>query len=144
MIFQVGHLYRFEPFYFENGTSKDKFFLVIASAGDDVIMASLPTSKDHIPNIKPQNAGAYEYTDIGLNVYKFDANTKVTNKHTFERDTFIYGSGLNLYNTELLNSHKSNIIDLGKMYNHYFDAIINNLKKSKVIKKKYSKILNQE
>lgn len=40
----------FNPFYFKNGnTSKDKYFVVLNNDNDKIILASLPTRKDHIP-----------------------------------------------------------------------------------------------
>ena len=49
-MFEEGNLLLFRPFIFKNGvTPKDKFFLVL---GKDIqgglLLASLPTSKDHV------------------------------------------------------------------------------------------------
>lgn len=51
-MFEEGSLLLFRPFIFKNGvTPKDKFFLVL---GKDIqgglLLASLPTSKDHVPS----------------------------------------------------------------------------------------------
>jgi hypothetical protein len=51
-MFEEGNLLLFRPFIFKNGaTPKDKFFLVL---GKDIqgglLLASLPTSKDHVPS----------------------------------------------------------------------------------------------
>ena len=48
--FHRGNLLYFNPFIFpDGGTPKPKYFLVLANVGDDVLLASLPTSKDHVP-----------------------------------------------------------------------------------------------
>ena len=51
-MFEEGSLLLFRPFIFKNGvTPKDKIFLVL---GKDIqgglLLASLPTSKDHVPS----------------------------------------------------------------------------------------------
>ena len=48
-MFSPGNLLYFNPFIFpDGGVPKPKYFLVLAEAGDDVLLASLPTSKDHV------------------------------------------------------------------------------------------------
>lgn len=50
-MFEEGNLLLFHPFLFKNGApSKDKFFLVLEKTDDDLLLASLPTSKDHVPS----------------------------------------------------------------------------------------------
>lgn len=50
-MFKEGNILYFEPFYFENGnTPKPKYFLVLKEVDNQLILASLPTSHDHIPS----------------------------------------------------------------------------------------------
>ena len=51
-MFEEGNLLYFDPFLFKNGaTPKPKFFIVLKNdINDEVILATLPTSKDHIPS----------------------------------------------------------------------------------------------
>jgi|AGTN01.1.fsa_nt_gi hypothetical protein len=44
-----GFYARFTPFYFENGNSpQNKNVIVLSSVEDDLLVASLPTSKDYL------------------------------------------------------------------------------------------------
>ena len=50
-MFEEGNLLFFRPFLFKNGAeSQDKFFLVLKKLDGDILLASLPTSKDHVPS----------------------------------------------------------------------------------------------
>ena len=50
-MFEEGNLLLFHPFVFKNGAaSKDKFFLVLENMDGELLLASLPTSKDHVPS----------------------------------------------------------------------------------------------
>ncbi len=50
-MFEEGNLLFFRPFLFKNGAEpQDKFFLVLKKLDGDILLASLPTSKDHVPS----------------------------------------------------------------------------------------------
>lgn len=49
-MFEEGNLLFFRPFLFKNGEPQDKFFLVLKKLDGDILLASLPTSKDHVPS----------------------------------------------------------------------------------------------
>lgn len=50
MIYQDGDLLKFSPFAFKNGDQpKTKYFIVLGHIDDKLLMACLPTSKDHVP-----------------------------------------------------------------------------------------------
>lgn len=52
-MFEEGNILYFNPFYFENGNQpKPKYFLVLKLTEDKAVLASLPTSHDHIPSSK--------------------------------------------------------------------------------------------
>lgn len=48
LMFDEGDILFFDPFIFEDGTSKPKFFVVLKNDNGLSLLASLPTSKDHI------------------------------------------------------------------------------------------------
>ena len=49
-MFTTRKVYYFTPFYFPNGNpSKPKFGIVLGEQDKQVILLSLPTSKNHIP-----------------------------------------------------------------------------------------------
>jgi len=145
-MFKVGHLYRFEPFYFKSRNEKtyspkNKYYIVLAINGEDIILGSLPTSKDHIPEQYQINQGSLDIPQSNVNVYKIAANTQVTECFSFERDTFIYGEQLNTYSLKELSNNNPNIIDLGLIFDNIFNDIIKNLRNSKMVKNKYKKML---
>lgn len=76
-MFDEGDLLCFDPFKFEDGTSKPKFFVVLKNENGLSLLASLPTSKDHIPADLDVHAGCYEFPDRGVNVYVFLAGENV-------------------------------------------------------------------
>ncbi len=48
-MFEEGNLLFFRPFLFKNGaTPENKFFLVLKKLDGDILLASLPTSKNHV------------------------------------------------------------------------------------------------
>ena len=50
-MFQAGELIKFSPFVFKNGNQpKPKYCIVLGQINDKVMMANLPTSKDHVQN----------------------------------------------------------------------------------------------
>lgn len=69
-MFEEGNLLLFRPFIFKNGaTPKDKFFLVL---GKDIqgglLLASLPTSKDHVPSDVEVKHGCLDIAERFVNV----------------------------------------------------------------------------
>lgn len=49
-MFDEGNLLYFSPFIFKNGAPpQPKFFLVLKTMEKGLLLASLPTSKDHVP-----------------------------------------------------------------------------------------------
>ena len=62
-MFEEGNLLFFRPFLFKNGAeSQDKFFLVLKKLEGDILLASLPTSKDHVPSDLEVKHGMLEHT----------------------------------------------------------------------------------
>ena len=49
-MYHTGELIKFSPFVFKNGNQpKPKYCIVLGQINDKVMMANLPTSKDHVP-----------------------------------------------------------------------------------------------
>lgn len=143
MLYEEGMLLRFEPFYFKNGAlSKPKYFVVLKYIGGTLMMASLPTSKDHIPTDLTLSQGCVNDVERDVNAYVFDAGNQVTtNLFAFPRRTFIYAEQVDEYGMEYLNAMKSEVIELGKIKPELFQALIDCLRNSKTLKRKYRKLL---
>ena len=90
-MFEPGNLLYFNPFIFpDGGEPKAKFFVVLGEVEGTLLLASLPTSKDHIPSDVEVTSGCLEIAERMVNAYIFMANDVVTEKgFFFENNTFI-------------------------------------------------------
>src|SRR5574344_1223232 len=102
-MFEEGNLLKFSPFNFKNGaTPKDKYFIVLKNINDGLLLATLPTSKDHVPSDISNAQGCIELPDSQVNVYVFKAKEVIANTinntpFSFVLNTFVYGADVELY-----------------------------------------------
>ena len=146
-MFSPGNLLYFNPFIFpDGGTPKPKYFLVLAETGNDVLLASLPTSKDHVPSDFPVVSGCLELPERMVNAYVLLANTPITdNGFSFRVNTFIYGANIKTYDSSAFLSQKQNseteITLIGKLSGYLFKDIIHCLKNSDAVRNRYKKLI---
>lgn len=149
-MFDEGNLLLFRPFHFSNGSSKPKFFLVLNKDQNEVLLATLPTSQDHVPGDLEIHAGCYEIPERNVNVYVFLKDTDIAvddagNTFHFIKNTFIYGADLQKYPAAAFREQVSNgetVIELkGKINADIYNDLKNCLKKSEAVKNKYKKLL---
>jgi hypothetical protein len=137
-----GTLLYCDPFVFKNGaTPKPKFFIVLANTDDGVMLASLPTSKDHVPGDAEVVRGAVNIPERGVNAYVFEAGDKVTENFAFPRRTFVYGEQVDDYTEEDINAMGSTIQNLGVLKPEILADLKACLKQATNIKRKYVKWL---
>lgn len=146
---EVGNIIYFTPFYFPNGKSKSKpkYFVVLKVVDGKNILASLPTRNDYIPEKDTIIDGCVELKDIKLNCFVISETTKVTEcGKVFEFPTHIYGHQLDTYETKLLNEiyqiEGTDYELFGKMNKIIFKDLIDCLKSSNSVKKKYIRFLS--
>lgn len=145
IMFEPGNLLYFNPFIFpDGGDPKPKFFVVLGEVDETILLASLPTSKDHIPSDVEIKSGCLEIAERMVNAYIFQANEIVTdNGFFFENNTFIYGQNIKTYNTvSFLNqkvSGKMEIEEKGKIKDEIFTALKDCLKNSDAVRKRFKK-----
>ena len=146
-MFEPGNLLYFDPFIFpDGGEPKPKFFVVLGEVDETVLLASLPTSKDHIPSDVEVTSGCLEIAERMVNAYIFMANEVVTeNGFFFEKNTFIYGQNIKTYNTAIFLQQQIakqiEITEKGKLKNDVFTALKECLKNSDAVRKKFKKNL---
>lgn len=146
-MFESGNLLYFNPFIFlDGGNPKPKFFVVLGEVNETVLLASLPTSKDHIPSDVVVKSGCLEIAERMVNVYTFLANEIVTdNGFFFDKNTFIYGQNIKTFNTTVFQGQVSSgetIIELkGKIKDDIFTSLKNCLRQSDAVRKKFKKYL---
>jgi hypothetical protein len=148
-MFNAGNIIYFTPFYFKNGNAaKPKYFVVLKEIDGEAVLASLPTRKDSIPENEVIDSGCIELPDINLNCFVFSPDISVTqcNKH-FDFRTHIYGYQIDSYKIGDLNDiyriENSDYEIFGQMKEDLFNQLIDCLKTSKAVKRKYIRVLNQ-
>jgi len=139
---EEGSLLYFDPFVFKNGaTPKPKFFIVLASTDDNMILASLPTSKDHVPSDATVVRGSVNIPERGVNAYVFEAGDLVTDSYCFPRRTFVYGEQVDDYTVEDIFAMSDNMTNLGKLKPEIFSELKACLKRASNMKRKFAKYL---
>ncbi|GHT18552.1 hypothetical protein AGMMS4957_01040 [Bacteroidia bacterium] len=147
-MYTAGSILYFTPFFFKNGNApKNKYFIVLGSSGDDLIVASLPTSQDHVPNYLPKKHGCIEDSRSNFNCYYFEKGRIISECNTFffPLDTYIYGEQVDVMSKNLLNSQyqteNKDYIKLCNLSSTEFDLIRNCLINSASVKRKIQKYL---
>lgn len=146
-MFEPDNLLYFNPFIFpDGGDPKPKFFIVLGEVDETMLLASLPTSKDHIPSDVEVLSGCLEIAERMVNAYVFMANEVVTEDgFFFEKNTFVYGQNIKMYNTTaFLQQQIDGQIQIsikGKLTDDVFSALTNCLKNSDAVRKRYKQYL---
>ena len=146
-MFEERTIIYFDPFYFKNGNrAKPKYFVVLKNQNDQNVLASLPTRTDSIPAKEEIDKGCLELPEINLNCFVFLSSCIITEcEKTFDFKTHIYGHQLDVYETEFLREiypiEGTDYFIWGIMKEDLFESLINCLKTSKSVKRKYKKLL---
>ena len=152
-MFEPGNLLFFKPFIFKNGAPPQNKFMVVL--GQDVsgntLLASLPTSKDHVPSDIEVKTGCIDLPERQVNVFVFSAGETITVEQddtcsfSFDVNTFIYGSDLDTYPVSTFHqqiSDKLSVVEYkGRISDSNFTALKECLQNSKMVKNKYKRIL---
>ena len=151
-MFDKGNLLYFEPFLFKNGAPpKNKYMVVLGEDSDgQMILVSLPTSKDHVPGDLEMSAGCIDLPNRQVNVFVFPANvpvayTKEGSMFAFKVNTFVYGSNIDAYPVATfdlqISRSETNVRFVGVLSDNYFSSLIECLKASKMVKNKFKRLL---
>lgn len=141
-MFAEGQLLRFDPFRFKNGTpGKPKFYVVLKHMGEDLMMASLLTSQDHVPGDLSDRTGCVSVVERGVNAYVFAPEEQVTERFAFPLRTYVYGEQVDEYSQSYLDAMGSDADDLGLLPSDRLETLRECLKQSPLIKRKYFKLL---
>lgn len=150
-MFEEGNLLRFDPFLFKNGASpKPKYFVVIKDLEDNLLLASLPTSKDHVPGDIAISRGCLDVSERQLNIFVFLSNEVIAsdvngNDFAFPLNTFIYGADIDTYPASMflkqLQDKKTSISLIGKLHDSIFQELKECLKSSRMVKNKFRRLL---
>ena len=145
--FCEGAILYFDPFIFPDGGSpKPKYFLVLKHVDDTLLLASLPTSKDHVPSMVEKVHGCIERSDINFNCYYFDPNVVICDSgFAFPRETYVYGYRLQTFSLDTLLlqeiADETVIEECGTLTEDEYAAVIQCLSHSPAVKRAYRKVL---
>lgn len=141
-MFQEGQLLKISPFVFKNSnTPKPKYYVVLRHIDEGIMMASLPTSKDHIPADVSVTDGCVDIPERQINAFVFSPATQVTETFRFPLPTFVYGEGVDEYEQSYLDAMDADIDDLGQIESDLFQQLKDCIKKATLLKRKYRKLL---
>ncbi len=141
-MYQEGELLKFSPFEFKNGNQpKPKYFVVLGHMDEKVLMAVLPTSKDHVPADAEVERGCVNIEERGVNAFVFCPKDKVTESFSFERPTFVYGEQVDEYEQQYLDEMNSHVENLGRIESATFRDLKDCIKKAALLRRKYRKLL---
>ena len=133
-------------FILNGDNSKPKYFLVLKVINNSTILASLPSSKNHLPTGHKIVHGCLEIPEACINCYIFEASKPVTKDGwSFQFDTMLYGNWIDDFSIERLNSTYSiNGVDyeiVGELKDSELAEIIKCFSTSSTVKRKYKKLL---
>jgi hypothetical protein len=147
-MYTPGTILYFTPFYFpDGGGSKNKYFLVLAAGKDDLLVASLPTSKDHIPGSIKKRHGCINDDAARVSCYFFEAGRVISTCGTFnfERDTFVYGEQITFADKgamqDFYRKEGKDYRVVCRLSNTEFQSVKDCLKSSGVVRNKFKKVL---
>ena len=137
-MFAEGTIIYFTPFHFKNGNEpKNKYFVILKNLpGGEALIASLPTSHDHIPD------------ERCFNCFVFSDKVEVTLcGKRFPRPTFIYGEQIDDYETVWISEKHpkegQDYLIWGQMKPDLFASLIACFTQSKTVKNKYRRAFTQ-
>jgi len=145
-MFEKREILYFTPFYFDDkSTSKNKYFLVLGIYNRELIVASMPTSKDHIPSFINKKHGCLNDDANYFNCYYFEGGRIISECQTFAfpMDTFVYGEQLKTIELSVLThrypTENRDFFRKGKLseieYNNLIACILNSKKVNHKIKR---------
>lgn len=148
-LFEEGKVLYFDPFYFKDkvGGQKPKYYIVLKKQVDEVVLATLPTSKDFVPSTIEKVHGCIEHPEINFNCYYFAAGHEVcTNGFGFPVETYVYGYRLQTHRVadfvKQVADGETVITEKGQLTAEEYRAIVDCLRQSPAVKRVYRNALN--
>ena len=146
-MYEPGTLYYFKPFYFSDGTSKPKYFLSLYADGETVVVASLPSSVDYVPDHLERKHGCLNDLPSDFNAYYCSPDIVITtNNWSFPTHTYLYGHWVNAFLLKDLEAaYQVEGVDyeiIGLLKKEELTAIIKCFLKARTTKNKVKRLLS--
>lgn len=144
-MFEERNLLYFDEYYFPNGNpAKPKYFLVLKSDENGIMIISLPSSKDYIPADVQKKHGCINIPEKQIGCYFFQNKIPITDcDFSFPLDTYIYAGLITsqaIATIQYIYKPKDYKL-IGKLKEKEHLDILTCLKKSPNINSKYRKLL---
>ncbi|HEY4287427.1 MAG TPA: hypothetical protein VGN00_10045 [Puia sp.] len=148
-MFEPGTLYYFKPFYFNDGGSKPKYFLALYSDETTIVVATLPSSVDYVPEHLDKKHGCLNDLPSDFNAYYCAPDVAVTvDGWSFPTHTFLYGHWVNTYPLkDLIETYQVEGVDyevIGRFKTEELQSIIKCFLKARTIKNKVRRLLSNQ
>ncbi len=145
-MYTPGKIIFFDPFFFKNGGSDPKYFLVLKVINDEAILASLPSSQPHLPATQQVSHGCLELPLSCINCYIFEAARPITKcGWSFRLNTFLHGLWLDDFQvSDLMKTYSIENVEyevIGELTDEELDSVIQCFKNSRTVKRRYKKLL---
>lgn len=117
--------------------------------GGELIVASLPTSKDFVPRFITKVHGCLKVDEANFCCYYFEQDKPIAeNNWAFPRDTYLYAEQIDIYELSLLTEmYKFEDIDyqiVGCLTQIEYKSLIECVKNSKAIRRKVRRVLDDK
>lgn len=147
----ILHFNRFqfdEPATATRPAEKNKFFIVLRNLAGRMVLASLPTSKDQVPQAVEQRHGCVEYPSGNFTAYVFEALAPIaTNGWFFSLRTYMYGYQVREYSYATLEQNHSGagreVSVKGRLSPNEFSAMVQCLLRSIDLKRRFRRTLEE-
>ncbi|MDO8930231.1 MAG: hypothetical protein Q7W54_14755, partial [Bacteroidota bacterium] len=149
-MYTPGNILYFKPFVFPNGDlPKNKYFIILQTIGSNVLIASLPTSKDFIPHLVQKKHGCIDVPQYQVNCYCFQPGKIVTkNNFSFPVETFVYGYQVDQFDKTKFDSlYVVDGVDyeiIGELKKDEYLSLINCIKNSASVSRKIRRWLGEK
>ncbi len=147
----ILHFNRFqfdEPATATRPAEKNKFFIVLRNLAGRMVLASLPTSKDQVPQVVEQRHGCVDYPSGNFTAYAFEARAPIaTNGWSFSLRTYMYGYQVREYSSTILEKnhrgHGREVSVKGRLTPIEFSAMVQCLLRSIDLKRRFRRTLEE-
>lgn len=151
MIFKEGHIFYFRPYIYEDGGIPTyKFCIILKALSNDIVTITLPTSQDHIPDNILKH-GCIDVPEKQIHAYVFAKdkqiayNEKESKEFRFSKNTFIYSKLIKQCSVleweNQISTNQTKVDYIATLNSDEFKALIDCIKNSPSISRKYRKIL---
>ena len=146
-MYNPGTIIYFDPFYFPDGNSaKPKYCLILKVIEDSILIANLPTSKDHVPGFLEKKHGCIDHKESNFNCYYFSPNNSISDDGwAFPFETFLYGMYIDEYNLKTFREiYQFEGVDYDiacTLTDEEFVNVIDCFKKSSTVKRKFKRLI---